>query len=174
MTMTYNSIQKDTFSTLAENICGNSQWDSLDDFEYYVIDDLDVEVPEVIYYHDAWSIINDSDFNGFVEDDLDFSGCKSAQEAVMLEANSMMYGVGTSVLGDFKDDFYGVLLAVRNFCKDKGFNVTRVYCEMSCHLDCLPHNYEEDFNGFTGCIWEDNNTLSVDVHGAKLIVDFVK
>ncbi|QYA57493.1 hypothetical protein SARAHDANIELLE_65 [Hafnia phage vB_HpaM_SarahDanielle] len=173
MTMTYNSIQKETFATLAENLCGK-QYDSFDDFEFYAVDDLDAEVREVIYYHDAWAIINDSDFNGFAEDDLDFSGCKSAQEAVMYEANSMMYNVASSILGDFKDDLYGVILAAKAFCDEKGFEVNRVYCEMGCNLDSLPHNYETEFNGYTCCVWEDYNTFAIDVHGARITVNYTK
>ena len=53
--------------------------------------------PEVIYYADAWDVVNNSEYNDF-EVYPDFSGCAHAVDYVMREAEAIIYQAYASEL----------------------------------------------------------------------------
>lgn len=65
----------------AEDVCN-----LLDENSYYA--------PEVIYYADGWEIVAGSSFNDYdPAETLDFSGCETALDCIMLEARMLMESV---------------------------------------------------------------------------------
>ena len=76
-----NVADHDLRDMTAEDVCN-----LLDENSYYA--------PEVIYYADGWEIVASSSFNEYEPiDSLDFSGCETALDCIMLEARMIMESV---------------------------------------------------------------------------------
>lgn len=68
------------------------------------------DAPEVIYYHEGWDVVTDSQAPEPAEAP-DFSGCESATAAVMLEANLIMLAAYDQALSGVIDDVAAALEA---------------------------------------------------------------
>lgn len=162
---TFANVTRMVRSSVLENVNGN-QFDSIDD----LVSDLanaDASV-EVIYNSDAWSIVNDGDFPAV---DCDFSGCNSALDCVLLEAQMAVNEVAYEAQSFFAYTIREAAEAVDIFAEDNGFIFAWCEVEFGSILDRLVHQSEMEFGEYNGCVYHtgsDKLDIVLQVEGASI------
>lgn len=126
---------------------------------------------EVIYNHDAWNIIGNSDFAE--PSDLDFSDCSDAMACVMQEAQSAVYNTVQDLRNDVQASIRDLLDELFSIDSVKGMYVDRVdVTRGGSTLDHVAHDREEDMscgdNVVSACFYLAYNAVTVSFEGMTL------
>ncbi|EMK1731272.1 hypothetical protein V8N76_004578 [Salmonella enterica] len=134
-----------------------------------LLEDNHYEGPEVIYYHEAWDIINDNDAPE-PDEAPDFSGCESAKACCMLEAQMIMDAAYREAL----DEILGNLQdAIDEIEGESDLGDLEGITLGGAGLDSQPHDEERDIaNGGNLCIWRKYHRAELSIDGIKLTFEY--
>ncbi|MFH4528134.1 hypothetical protein [Vibrio diabolicus] len=79
------------------------------------------DMHEVIYYSEGWEIVSGNEFNAY-EEEVDLSGCESALDAVMREANQTMSNFSRSVASEIADELADEIATLIEEATDRDYD----------------------------------------------------
>lgn len=112
-------------------------------------DDYNYEAYTVDYYHEAWDIVTDSDFNC---EPQDFSGCETALDCIMQEANASLDDVVREGWEEAFEEAKAALEELVTVAREMGLEDVRVNFTGSSSHGWAVHNRETE-SGL--CIYDD-------------------
>lgn len=100
----YNTIKVNMSNAIdVIELTTDSDHDDITNEILRVAQDNQWDTYDVIYYHEAWEIVSGNEFNAY-EEEVDLSGCTTALESVMAEANATMNNVAQSMAREVAEE----------------------------------------------------------------------
>lgn len=121
--------------------------------------------PEIIYYYEAWDIINDTDAPD-PHDTPDFSGCDNAKACCMLEAQLIMDAAYDEALDGLISDLQEGIDGLDDET-DLAYNAITLG---ESGLGWTPHDEERDIGDGNLCIWRTYHTAELTINGISLTI----
>jgi len=88
---------------------------------------------DVTYYHEAFEIVGGCDWNEYEAEDLDFSQCDSALQALMQEANSIVAVAFSDLACTVADEVAGEIMHFIEAAIEEGYDGSISLMSSTCH-----------------------------------------
>ncbi|WPK20363.1 hypothetical protein [Salmonella phage SD-13_S19] len=145
--------------------------DTRGDFENQLRDLFDennlMNAPECIsvdHFGEAWEIVQSSEFDSVeLETPLDFSGCESSLNCLMIEANALIQASWREQVEAYIEELAEALEEVVEGCEEFG-TIDELVITGGCRFGHIPHLREFDAGDFSVCMWAPNDAGESEIY----------
>ncbi|QPB11487.1 hypothetical protein JT321_gp60 [Providencia phage Kokobel1] len=114
------------------------------------------ECVSVDYFAEAWETVQSNEFDDVeIDEPLDFSGCESSLQCLMLEANAMIRAAWAEQSRAYVEELAAALAEVVEGCEEFG-SIDELIITKGCRLGDIPHAREFDAGDYSVCMWKED------------------